>query len=75
MMLGTVIHPKNRILPLLRGHFCSRLPDEDFMIFDATHGIAMLRRDRKVQYMVMEHYDKKHRAGGTGLAKAVETLF
>ena len=58
MMLGTVIHPKNRILPLLRGHFCSRLPDEDFMIFDATHGIAMLRRDRKVQYMVMEHYDK-----------------
>ena len=54
MMLGTVIHPKNRILPLLRGHFCSRLPDEDFMIFDATHGIAMLRRDRKVQYMVME---------------------
>lgn len=28
------------------------------MIFDATHGIAMLRRDRKVQYMVMEHYDK-----------------
>ncbi len=57
-MLGTVIHPKNRILPLLRGHFCSRLPDEDFMIFDATHGIAMLRRDRKVQYMVMEHYDK-----------------
>ena len=58
MMLGTVIHPKNRILPLLRGHFCSRLPDEDFMIFDATRGIAMLRRDRKVQYMVMEHYDK-----------------
>ena len=58
MMLGTVIHPKNRILPLLRGHFCSRLPDEDFMIFDATHGIAMLRKDRKVQYMVMEHYDK-----------------
>ena len=45
------------------------------MIFDATHGIAMLRRDRKVQYMVMEHYDKNHRAGGTGLAKAVETLF
>ena len=23
------------------------------MIFDATHGIAMLRRNRKVQYMVM----------------------
>ena len=42
-MLGTVIHPKHQVLPLLRGHFCSRLPDEDFLIFDATHGTALLR--------------------------------
>ena len=34
-MLGAVIHPKHCVLPLLRGHFCSRLPDEDFLIFDA----------------------------------------
>ena len=25
-MLGAVIHPKNYILPLLRGHFCARFP-------------------------------------------------
>ena len=39
-MLGAVIHPKHRILPLLRGHFCSRLPDESFLIYDAAprHG-------------------------------------
>lgn len=40
----------------MRGHFCSRLPDEDFLIFDATHGSALLRRDRRVQYLAMEHY-------------------
>ena len=39
-MLGAVIHPKHQVLPLLRGHFCSRLPDDDFLIFDATHGTA-----------------------------------
>ena len=57
MMLGTVIHPKNRILPLLRGHFCSRLPDEDFLIFDAAHGTALLRQSGHVQYLAMEHYE------------------
>lgn len=55
-MLGTAIHPKHRVLPLLRAHFCSRLPDEDFLIFDATHGAAMLRQKGSVQYLTMEHY-------------------
>lgn len=55
-MLGSVIHPKNNVLPLLRGHFCSRLPDENFLIFDATHGTALLRRNGRVQYLAMEHY-------------------
>ena len=41
-MLGAVIHPRHRILPLLRGHFCSRLPDESFLIYDAAHGTALL---------------------------------
>ena len=56
-MLGAIIHPRHRILPLLRGHFCSRLPDEDFMIFDATHRMALLRRDRQVHYLRMQRYD------------------
>ena len=55
-MLGAVIHPKNMVLPLLRAHFCSRLPDESFVIYDATHGIAMLRRGGDVQYLEMERY-------------------
>lgn len=56
-MLGAVIHPKHHVLPLLRGHFCSRLPDEDFLIFDATHGSALLRQGDHVQYLTMTHYE------------------
>lgn len=56
-MLGAVIHPKHCVLPLLRGHFCSRLPDEDFLIFDAVHGAALLRQDRRVQYLAMQRYE------------------
>ena len=50
-----VIHPKHQVLPLLRGHFCSRLPDEDFLIFDATHGTALVRRGGQVQYLSLIH--------------------
>lgn len=56
-MLGAVIHPKNMILPLLRPHFCSRLPDEDFLIYDAVHEVAMLRRGNDVRYLEMTEYD------------------
>lgn len=56
-LLGAQIHPQNSILPLLRSHFCSRLPDEDFLIYDATHGVAMLRQKGQVRYLAMERYD------------------
>lgn len=56
-MLGAVIHPKNYVLPLLRAHFCSRLPDEDFLIFDARHGAALLRRAGQTRYLAMKDYD------------------
>ena len=29
-MLGAVIHPKNRVLPLLRGHFAAACPMRTF---------------------------------------------
>ena len=56
-MLGAVIHPKNFVLPLMRAHFCSRLPDEDFLIFDATHGAAMLRQNGTVRYLAMDRWE------------------
>jgi probable DNA metabolism protein len=50
-MLGAVIHPKNYVLPLLRGHFCGRFPDENFVIYDATHSMALLHRDHHTELL------------------------
>lgn len=41
-VLGAEIEPKNRVLPLLRGHFCARYREESFFIYDRTHHEALL---------------------------------
>ena len=41
-ILGAEIEPKNRVLPLLRGHFCDRCYNETFFIYDRTHHEALL---------------------------------
>ena len=41
-VLGSEIEPKNRVLPLLRGHFCSRYYNETFFIYDRTHREVLL---------------------------------
>lgn len=38
------IHPKNDVLAFLADHFCDRLPQEHFMIYDETRQIAALHR-------------------------------
>ncbi len=38
------IHPKNDILLLLAEHFCDRLPQEHFIIYDENHGKAALHK-------------------------------
>ncbi len=35
------ISPKNRVLPLLKDHFCQRFPQEDFLLFDRTNKEAL----------------------------------
>ena len=50
-MLGAVIHPKNYILPLLRGHFCARFPEEDFMIYDAVHQAVLLYQNHEAKLL------------------------
>lgn len=37
-VLVSRIHPKNDILPLLALHFADRLPEENWVIFDKSHG-------------------------------------
>ena len=41
------IEPKNRVLPLLRPHFCARLSGENFALYDRTHRELLLSRPGK----------------------------
>lgn len=36
------IEPKNIVLPLMARHFCERLPEEHFLIYDKTNGMALI---------------------------------
>lgn len=40
-VLGGEIAPKNRVLPLLRGHFAARYRGERFFLYDRTHREAL----------------------------------
>ena len=40
-VLGSEIEPKNRVLPILRSHFCARYQNEKFFIYDRTHREAL----------------------------------
>lgn len=40
-VLGGEIEPKNRVLPVLAGHFCARLHNERFFLYDRTHAEAL----------------------------------
>lgn len=41
-VLGAEIEPKNRVLPLLRHHFCSRYANESLFIYDRNHKELLL---------------------------------
>ena len=45
--LTAVIHPKHYVLPLLRGYFCARMYNENFMIYDENHGAALIHSGRR----------------------------
>ncbi|MEG1777475.1 MAG: TIGR03915 family putative DNA repair protein, partial [Angelakisella sp.] len=54
--LAAVIEPKHHILSLISSHFCSRYPEEQFIIFDRTHKQALVYRPRQVSLMTMEEF-------------------
>lgn len=40
-VLGGEIEPKNRVLPILRSHFCARYLNDRFFLYDRTHREAL----------------------------------
>lgn len=55
--LGSEIEPQNRVLPLLRSHFCSRYREERFFIYDRTHKEALFYADGKAVIQPLEFFE------------------
>lgn len=48
------IEPKNRVLSLLRPHFCGRYPQERFLLYDRTHREALFHQPGKWAILPVE---------------------
>ncbi len=47
--LAAVIGPKNKVIPLLAAHFTDRFRNENFMIYDRTHRMALIYFSRRAE--------------------------
>ena len=60
------IEPKNRVLPLLRPHFCGRFPQENFVLHDRTHHEALFHQPGPENWSILPVEDfSPHPAGET----------
>lgn len=55
--LAAEIEPKNYVLPLLKQHFCERYPEENFLIYDKTHGMLLLYEPYKASIISAENME------------------
>lgn len=55
-VLAAEIEPKNRVLPLLRPHFCDRFYNETFFIYDRTHREALFYAERRAIISPLESF-------------------
>lgn len=55
-VLGSEIEPKNRVLPVLRSHFCARYQNEKFFIYDRTHQEALFYAAGKAVIRPLEDF-------------------
>lgn len=53
---GGEIEPKNRVLPLLRRHFCDRYRNERFFLYDRTHQEALFYAEGRSAVRPLEHF-------------------
>lgn len=53
-MLAATITPKNFVLPFLANHFTSRFSNENFMIYDKTHGVALVYEKKIPTFIQLE---------------------
>ena len=56
-VLGAEIEPKNRVLPMLRRHFCERYRNEVFFLYDRTHREALLYSGGVSRIVPLERFE------------------
>ena len=56
-VLGGEIEPKNRILPVLRPHFCERYRNESFFLYDRTHREALLYAGGSSRIVPLDNFE------------------
>jgi len=56
-VLGAEIEPKNRVLPVLRRHFCERYHNETFFLYDRTHREALLYSGGVSRIVPLNHFE------------------
>ena len=56
-LLGAEIEPENRVLPMLRSHFCERCRNESFFIYDRTHREALLYSAGRSRIVPMDSFE------------------
>jgi len=55
--LVATITPKNYVLPYIAGHFATRYRNENFLIFDKTHKVALLHEDRRMRITAADNIE------------------
>ncbi len=52
------IEPKNIVLPLIAAHFCERYPGEKFLIYDRTHGMALIYQNHEATICDIDAFEQ-----------------
>lgn len=73
--LCAVIEPKNCVLPLIAAHFCARYPNERFMIYDKTHGQALLHQPGQRRLVALDGWEPEKAEGAEQKYRALWKLF
>ncbi len=55
--LVAFISPKNFVLPYLKTYFCVRYRDDNFMIYDKTHKVALIYEKGKAEIVAIENLE------------------
>ncbi len=74
-VLTSQIEPKNIVLPLMARHFAERYPNERFLIFDKTHGLALLHQDHAVKLFSAEEFYQPRPGAEEAKFRALWKLF